>query len=130
MSKLIAGIILTVILTSCARQGGEILGKWRVSNQSYKAVYEIKNGEEGMDCSVVSYYDGTSRLGETANRPMFLFKGSNKVKGAYIDGISGATKKKSKSKPKTYELRLRGKDSLDVLVHIGNQQRKEVWIRE
>ena len=83
---------MLLLLTSCVNHHDNVIGKWHSSASSFNAVYEIFSGEEGLDCKVVSYHDGTSSYASTRNAPIYLFKSANKRNGVYLDGTTGAAK--------------------------------------
>ena len=91
------------------------------------ATYKIVEGEEGFDCQVLHYNDGTRIINNEGSAPMYLFKNVN---AQSIDGNTGATGKKgSKSKSSSFSIELLGPNRLKVIQHISGQKRTEIWKR-
>lgn len=113
-------------LYSCSKHD-EILGQWKTNNGFYHALYEIHTSDNGFDCKVIKYNDGTTSFDENHGKQYYLFKDLKWNKESYIDGISGASMKTTSKKK--FEVRLLSKDSLEVTSYLLHKPRKEFWTR-
>lgn len=125
--RILAIAILLFGFSSCSKKHDEIIGLWEVKTSYYKAQYKIYSEDDGFDCRVMLYNDGTKRYNYERDQPYFLFKGLKWSEDKFVDGTSGATK--STSVNPTFSVELVNQNTLEVVNSSPGSPRTEIWKR-
>lgn len=115
-----------MVFIACNSSDSILEGKWKLISPFYKASCQIIKKGNGFEGLILSYNDGTSTYQYDANKPFYAFTCLKKQGGIYVDGVSGATQQKGKTK---VSAQLISKDTLQLTTLIANQELKEIWAR-
>ena len=125
MKHLLLSLFISLSLVSCAQNDDKIIGIWNVKNNNYQATYEIV-AYQNKFFGKIHYYldDKTEYKGENKEKDYFLTNVEKKGT-TYING------KMYLPDGSYYNviLKLRGTNSLEVLMTIEGKPYKEVWKR-
>lgn len=114
-----------LLLISCSKKPKELIGTWQVKSPYYRAIYGIEEQDQKIIGRVVYYNDDTYVYRETGAKKDFFLRDIQKKGSLYIDAYSGATITK-----KNLTMKLKGKDTLEVISYIKNKPLKEFWIKK
>lgn len=123
--KLMAYSVLSFILLGCSSQCPEIDGNWKVISPFYNASFNIQNIDGSLQCSVLTYDDGTTRFDNRGKSSYYLTQNLQCKDGIFIDGISGATTLEKSS----LTIKKVAFDTLSVTMYIMNNPLNENWIK-
>lgn len=126
--RLLIGLFIATLFISCSQKEEGLSGRWAVKTAYYTAQYEIVETEDGYNCRVLSYDDGTHKYKQGDACPRYLFKNIALSSGTrQTDGNTGPTK--THKKHQDFELNLLSKNSLEVTTLISGKKRVEIWKR-
>ncbi len=119
--------VLLFLMISCRQEQHELFGDWTVESTFYQSSCRIFEENHAIKGLVLYYNDGTTSFSYPEGKSYYLFENLKRKKNIYVDGMTGATAKKTGNN--ALQLEVKSKDTLLMTNYIMGQALTEIWTR-